>query len=130
VALAARLGVSIWGARVLRVRGRATKELRSVPVNVLTLGEARYLVAVRGVTEWARNLRAAREGELVLRGKAEPFAAEELADPDKTEILRAYLKRWGAEVGGFFDGATAKSPDEELRRVAPQHPVFRVVTPH
>jgi hypothetical protein len=63
------------------------------------------------------------------RGKAEPFAAEELADPDKTEILRAHLKRWGAEVAGFFDVARAKSPDEDLRGVAPQHPVFRVVAP-
>lgn len=76
-------------------------------------------MAVRGETEWARNLRAAREGELVLGGKAEPFAAEELADPDNTEILRAYLKRWVAEVAGFFDGARVKSPAEELRRVAP-----------
>lgn len=42
-------------------------------------------------------------GRVRPRGKAEPFAAEELADPDKSEILRAHFKRWGAEVAGFFD---------------------------
>jgi hypothetical protein len=26
----------------------------------------------------------------------------------------------------FFDGVDAKSPDEELRRIAPDHPVFRL----
>ncbi|HVJ96530.1 MAG TPA: nitroreductase family deazaflavin-dependent oxidoreductase, partial [Acidimicrobiia bacterium] len=29
-----------------------------------------------------------------------------------------------AEVGVFFDGVSAKSPDSELERIAPNHPVF------
>jgi hypothetical protein len=40
--------------------------------------------------------------------------------------LRAYLKRWKFEVGVFFGGVGPDSPDEELRRIAPDHPVFRV----
>jgi hypothetical protein len=49
-----------------------------------------------------------------------------LADADKEEILRAYLRRWKWEVGKFFDGVSADSPSEDLRRIAPEHPVFRV----
>jgi hypothetical protein len=45
---------------------------------------------------------------------------------DRREILRAYLKRWKAEVGVFFDGVSAASPDQELDRIAPDHPVFRI----
>jgi hypothetical protein len=41
-------------------------------------------------------------------------------------VLRAYLKRWKAEVGVFFDGVSAASPDAELDRIAPRHPVFRI----
>jgi len=40
--------------------------------------------------------------------------------------LRAYLKRWKAEVGVFFGGVGADSPEEDLRRIAPDHPVFRI----
>jgi hypothetical protein len=43
-------------------------------------------------------------------------------------LLRAYLNRWKAEVGVFFDGVSATSPDEDVRRIAPDHPVFRIQT--
>lgn len=122
-----RLGISIWGARILRVRGRSTGEWRSVPVNVLAFEGDTYLVAPRGETQWVRNLRAAREGELVVGRRADRFEAAEVPDDEKEPILRAYLKRWRAEVGMFFDGVGPTSSSEELARIAPRHPVFRVV---
>jgi len=125
VAGATRIGISVWGSRVLRVKGRKSGEIRTVPVNLLTIDGTRYLVAPRGETQWVRNLRAAAgNGELALGKKIEPFHATEVADADKEEILRAYLKRWKAEVGVFFDGVSATSPKEEVERIAPLHPVF------
>jgi deazaflavin-dependent oxidoreductase (nitroreductase family) len=121
-----RLGVSVSGSRVLRVKGRKSGEWRSVPVNLLTIDDTRYLVAPRGETQWVRNLRAAGEGELVLGRRVEKFRAVELSDEDKPDVLKAYLKRWKAEVGIFFEGVSADSPDEDLRRIAPKHPVFRI----
>ena len=59
-----RRGLSVWGSRVLYVRGRTSGQWRSNPVNVLTLDGRRYLVAPRGRTQWVRNLRAAGSGEL------------------------------------------------------------------
>ncbi len=44
----------------------------------------------------------------------------------RVPILRAYLKRWKAEVGVFFDGVSAKSSEADLIRIAPDHPVFRI----
>jgi hypothetical protein len=41
-------------------------------------------------------------------------------------VLRSYLRRWGWQVGTFFDGVTAASSDEEIARVAADHPVFRI----
>ena len=122
-----RMGVSVLGSRVLRVKGRKTGEPRTTPVNLLTVDGTRYLVAARGETQWVRNLRAAGgRGELLLGSKAESFQATELADADKPDILRPYLKRWKAEVGVFFDGVSATSPKEEVERIAPLHPVFRI----
>jgi deazaflavin-dependent oxidoreductase (nitroreductase family) len=124
VALATRLGVSVWGSRVLRVRGRSSGEWRQTPVNLLTYDGQRYLLAPRGVTQWVRNVRVAGGGELLLGRHVEPFVAREIADADKVDVLRAYLRRWKAEVGVFFDGVSAKSPEADLRRIAPNHPVF------
>lgn len=126
VAMLTRLGVSVWGSRILRVRGRKSGEWRSQPVNLLTFDGARYLVAPRGNTQWARNIRVSGEGELVLGGRVEKFRAVEIPDDQKVPILRHYLKRWKFEVGMFFAGVSADSPEPEVRRIAPDHPVFRV----
>ncbi|MBV9121711.1 MAG: nitroreductase family deazaflavin-dependent oxidoreductase [Chloroflexi bacterium] len=126
VAMLTRLGVSVWGSRVLRIRGRTSGEWRTTPVNLLTHAGQRYLVAPRGETQWVRNLRVAAGGELALGSRTESFQATELPDDEKPPILRAYLKRWKAEVGVFFGGVSASSSDEELRRIAPDHPVFRI----
>jgi len=126
VALFTRAGVSVWGSRELRVRGRKTGEWRTTPVNLLTYEGDRYLVAPRGVTQWVRNLRAIGEGELRVGRRTEGFRATELPDEEKPPILRAYLKRWKAEVGVFFGGVGADSSEEELRRISPDHPVFRI----
>jgi deazaflavin-dependent oxidoreductase (nitroreductase family) len=126
VAMFTRLGVSVWGSRILRVRGRKSGEWRSSPVNVLTFQGKRYLVAPRGNTQWVRNIRASSDGELVLGGRTERFRAVEVPDEEKLPILREYLRRWKFEVGMFFDGVGPDSPESELRRIAPDHPVFRV----
>jgi deazaflavin-dependent oxidoreductase (nitroreductase family) len=123
-----RAGLSVRGSRVLEVRGRSSGEPRRTPVNLLTRDGTRYRVAPRGETQWVRNLRVAGDGVLLLGRRRQPFIATELADADKREVLRAYLKRWKAEVGVFFDGVDASSSDAELDRVAPRHPVFAVST--
>jgi deazaflavin-dependent oxidoreductase (nitroreductase family) len=126
VAWLTRRGLSVWGSRVLAVRGRKSGEWRRTPVNVLTLGDERYLVAPRGHVQWTHNMRAAGGGQLLLGRKVEDFTATEVSDDAKPPILRAYLKRWKAEVGAFFDGVGPDSTDEQLRAIASRHPVFRI----
>ena len=122
-----RLGVSVWGSRVLYVRGRSSGEWRSTPVNLLTHRGERYLVAPRGTTQWVRNLRAAGgQGELHLGRRVEPFRATELGDDAKPGVLRAYLRRWKMEIGVFFNGVGPDASDDKLREIAPGYPVFRI----
>jgi deazaflavin-dependent oxidoreductase (nitroreductase family) len=122
-----RLGVSVLGSRVLEVTGRKSGLPRQNPVNLLTLDGNQYLVSPRGVTDWVRNVRAG-DGKvaLLLGRKREERTATELDDSEKVPILRAYLKRWKAEVGVFFEGVGADSSDEQLAAIAPRHPVFRL----
>lgn len=127
VALLTRLGISVYGSRVLYVRGRQSGELRSVPVNPLPHEGQRYLLAPRGVTHWVRNIRAAGgEAELRLGRRREPITATEVADDDKPPLLRAYLRRWAFESGMFFNGLSAASAEQELRAAAGDYPVFRI----
>ena len=127
VARLTRMGVSVYGSRVLAVRGRKSGEWRTTPVNPLTLTDGtRYLVAPRGNAQWVRNLRVIGTGELRVGHRAEPFSATEVKDDDKPAILREYLKRWKFEVGVFFDGVDAKAPEAKLLEIAPGYPIFRI----
>ena len=121
-----RLGLSVRGSRELRVRGRTSGEWRKNPVNLLHHEGARYLVAPRGRTQWVRNLQAAGTGELRVGRRVEVFRALEVADADKVDILRDYLRHWKMEVGVFFDGVGPDASDDELARIAPGYPVFLV----
>jgi deazaflavin-dependent oxidoreductase (nitroreductase family) len=128
VATLTRLGISVWGSRVLSVRGRKSGEWRSNPVNLLTFEGRRYLVAPRGQTQWVRNLRVAGGGELRVGRRVEAFTATELADEQKPELLRTYLRRWKFEVGVFFDGVGPDAPAEKLLEIAPGYPVFLIAS--
>jgi hypothetical protein len=122
-----RRGLSVWGSRVLEVPGRRTGQPRRVPVNLLTLDGVDHLVSPRGEGEWVRNVRAnGGRLELVLGRRRTRHIAHELADVEKVEVLRAYLRRWRFEVGQFFDGVDADSPEEALLARAALHPVFRL----
>jgi len=125
VSLLTRAGVSVWGSRVLEVAGRKTGDPRRVPVNLLSLDGSQYLVSARGTGQWVRNVRAAGgELDLLLGRTRQHWVATELTDDQKPPVLRAYLRRWKAEVGVFFEGVSADSSDDELRAAGPNHPVF------
>jgi deazaflavin-dependent oxidoreductase (nitroreductase family) len=121
-----RIGVSVYGSRILAVRGRKSGEWRTTPVNLLEFRDKRYLVAPRGVTEWVRNIRVSGGGELRLGNRREPIRVVELSDADKPELLRHYLSRWKWEVGQFFEGVGPDASEEDIERIAPNHPVFLI----
>ena len=74
-----------------------------------------------------RNLRAADGQVDVLIGRRrQSHTATELSGADTVGVLRAYLKRWKAEVGMFFEGVGPDATDDELLAIAPKHPVFRL----
>jgi deazaflavin-dependent oxidoreductase (nitroreductase family) len=104
------------GGPTLVVRGRKTGRLLATPVPAFSFGGARHLVGGRGATHWARNLRAAGEGEYRERGRREPFRAVELFGAEREQVLAAYRERHGRRVRALFD----ELPNPE------QHPVFRI----
>lgn len=126
IARLAVLGVSATGTRLLEVRGRRTGLTRRTPVNVLQLDGTPYLLAPRGHTEWARNLRATPNARLIRQDAV--FTATEVTDAEKPAIIRAYLQHWGWQMGTMLPGLTSDSTDQALLRAAPQIPAFRLDT--
>ena len=123
--LVGRLGLPLPGVRMLRVHGRRTGRLRSVPVLVLRAGGRRYLVAPRGRTDWTRNLAAAGWGELI-RGRAvERITASAVEGDERERAVGAYIRRYGWLTHRLF--GVGRDPDEgTIREIAPRHPVFRL----
>ncbi len=120
-------GVSIWGSRVLTVRGRRSGLPRSTPVNLMSLDGERYLVSPRGLTDWVRNVRVSGEAELRVGRRVERVALVEVGLEERPAVLRVYLRRWGWEVGKFVEGLTKDATDAELVAHAPGFPVFRIL---
>jgi hypothetical protein len=122
-----RMGVSVWGSRVLEHQGRTTGKVHHTPVNLLTVEGKDYLVAPRGETQWVRNVRhAGGHLVLILGRRRQPRTATEIPVADSVPILRAYLRRWKFETGMFFDGVTPDSTDAEWAAVSARHPVFEL----
>jgi deazaflavin-dependent oxidoreductase (nitroreductase family) len=118
-----RLGLSVQGSQTLAVRGRKSGEIRTNPVNPFELGGRTYLLSPRGTTQWVRNMRVVGEGELRSGRKVRRFHATEVPDSEKLPVIRLYMDKWAWEVKGFL-GIDAKASDDEIRRIAPDHPAF------
>lgn len=127
VAWLTRHGLSLFGSRVLAVPGRTTGRVQQVPVNLLHSDGHRYLVAIRGNTQWARNVRAAGGAQLRVGRRVEQVRLRELPVAERVPALRVYLARWGWEVGRFVEEIGKDSTDDELLAAAVGIPVFEVL---
>lgn len=125
--LLVKAGLKPGGAGTLTVRGRKTGKAISTPVNPLQYEGTTYLVAPRGDTHWARNLRVAGSGALRVGRSTSRFEAEEVPPPERAPILRAYLDRWGRVTKSQFE-VRGDETVEELQAIAERHPVFRITT--
>jgi deazaflavin-dependent oxidoreductase (nitroreductase family) len=111
---------------MLDVRGRKSGRVYSTPVDVLTLGSRRYLVAPRGETQWVRNARSSGEVTLRKGSRSETLALRELADAEKPEVLKAYLDSFKRSVQRFFP-VPAGSPRDAFRPLAADYPAFELL---
>jgi len=73
--------------RILRVRGRKSGRVYDVPVRVAVLDSQRYVISMLGDAQWARNLRAAGQAQLIHGTSSEAVSAHEISDPEKRELL-------------------------------------------
>jgi hypothetical protein len=127
VALLVRLGLVRGHFYVLEVRGRKTGRTISLPVDPIELGGRRYLVCVRGESQWVRNARAAGEIVLARAMRRERYVVREVPTEMRAPILKAYLDRFATEVQRFFP-VPKGSAVEAFADLAPLYPVLELLS--
>jgi deazaflavin-dependent oxidoreductase (nitroreductase family) len=100
--------------RILRVAGRKTGRAYELPVRVASFDDGRYVISMLGNSQWARNLRAAGEGQLILGSSVETVTARELQGQEKTAFLarccaHSVFERRARSVLKMAFGRSAKS---------------------
>jgi deazaflavin-dependent oxidoreductase (nitroreductase family) len=110
---------------LLQVKGRRTGRVYSMPVIVVELGGAMFLVAPRGRTQWARNVEAAPDVTLARGSRRSAYRVRAVPDAEKAPALRAYLDRYRSVVQRYFPIA-AGSPPEAFAPIAARYPVFEL----
>jgi hypothetical protein len=118
-------GILPGRAAELRIKGRSTGRVISLPVVIAAYEGERYLVSMLGNdVNWVRNLRAA-DGHAVLRhGRSETIRLTEVPPTDRAPILRRYLQvAPGARPHIPVD---RKAPLSDFEPISPDYPVFRI----
>jgi deazaflavin-dependent oxidoreductase (nitroreductase family) len=114
---------------LLTVRGRRSGEPRSAGVALVEIRGRRWVMGAYGAVHWVRNLRAAGEAELRVRGRVERVRARELTPAEAAAFFRDELipdvrasslpMRLASRI---FVGDVLRDPDG----AADRHPVFEL----
>ena len=131
-----RVGLPMVPNVPLTVRGRTSGVPRTAPVAVVEIGEHRYVIGAYGDVQWVRNLRAAGEASIRIRGRDIHVTASEL-DPAAARTF--YAETLPGFVAGFpwigrafarvLFGAIAPDILRDPDKAAAMRPVFDLRVP-
>jgi hypothetical protein len=115
---AARLMARLTGDAILQVRGRRSGRMRTTLARPISVGGATYVVAIRGDTAWARNLRASGEARMWRPGGWRRVLAIEVADDERRTVVERFVNSSPL--------ASTRRIMTELLPSADDHPTFRI----
>lgn len=103
----------------LSVPGRRSGRWHTLPIVVLGHNGDRYLVSVRGESDWALDLRISHRGRLIRRGGTEEIRVVEVLVGDRAPLIDAYRARYGKVPGVASTLRALPDPAD--------HPAFRII---
>ena len=109
--------VRIGIASVLVVAGRKTGAKRQVTVVPIDVEGTKYLLATRGLSHWARNLRVAGQAALRSRSHVEQIRTIEVDGAERERVVEVWRRSAPPPLKKAYD----RNPDAAL------HPAFRIV---
>jgi len=120
----ASFGLPPWRQVGLELKGRRTGHPHTIAVVIAKYAGAEYLVSMLGECEWVRNARAQAGGWIISR-KRRKVRLEEVPVDLRPPIIKEYLRL--APGARPHIGLGKQATLEACARVAPKHPVFRIV---
>lgn len=128
-----RTGVPMGPNLLLTVRGRTTGQPRTAPVAAVEVGGRRWIIGAYGEVQWVRNLRAAGEAEIEVRGRKEHVTAVALSREEATaffrDVLQPYVRSFpllGRLFGRVLFRFIAPEVLTDPERAAALRPVFEL----
>jgi deazaflavin-dependent oxidoreductase (nitroreductase family) len=114
--------------RILRVRGRTSGRPHEIPVRIAKLDGQRYVISMLGESQWARNLRAAGEAQLLAGRNVESVRAHEIVGEEKAAFLTWYCQHpeFAQRARYALKADTDQFTPAELERLCRLWPVFRL----
>jgi len=120
-------GRPVIGPATLEVSGRRSGRPRSNMVTWVECSSQRYFVSMLGPrSDWIRNLEAAGGDAVFRHGRRRKVHLEEAPVERRAAIIQAWYSRTYVSTRRHL-GVDPKAPIEEFERIAPEHPVFRIV---
>jgi len=109
---------TLWDVHTLEVARRNAVDPQRVPVIPLEHEGSLFVVSTRGESDWVKNVRAAGKIRLGQKGQFETYAATEVPPDGRADILKAYRKKAGREMNGYFRKLPGP-PDQPTFRLTP-----------
>jgi deazaflavin-dependent oxidoreductase (nitroreductase family) len=92
------VGVPMGPNALLTVRGRTSGLPRTTPVALLVIDGRRWVIGTFGDVNWVRNLRAAGEATLTIKGRPEPVQAVALNPEEAASFFKNVLGPYARRV--------------------------------
>jgi len=128
-----RHGAPMGPNGLLTIRGRTTGEPRTAPIAITEIDGRRYVIGAYGDVNWTRNLRAAGEADIRLRGTSQHVRASELDRAAAEEFfgvtLRTYIARFpwlGRAFARLLFGFVGPEVLDDPVKAAATRPVFEL----
>jgi hypothetical protein len=108
------LATGVVNSQPLTVIKRGSKLPQTIPMTPVDVDGVKYLVSVRGETEWVKNVRANPHVKLTTNSGMTDYAATEMPVEARKPILEAYKSKASKAIARFF----RQLPEDA------DHPVF------
>jgi len=108
----------------LEVKGRRTGRPHTLALVIAGYEGEQYLVSMLGECEWVKNVRARGEAHII-SGQRRKVRLEEVPIERRAAIIKEYIRV--APGGRPHIGLDTAATLAECQRVAPNHPVFRIL---
>lgn len=122
------VGLTMGPVRVLTVAGRVSGRPRSTPVTPVEYGGREFIISMRGITDWEKNVRAAGVGSLAAGRKVRRVRLDDIVDDSlKKHVISTFATKVPAGTKFYVDfGIAPDGSAEAMAEASDKISVFEI----